>query len=106
MSDMNRRVAEALDVLPLLLVVGVYLGLAVLAIGGMAKVPALGYVAMLLGIGITAVGLRAAIRQARSFDTGTPLLQRHLGTTRAVGVFYAVAGFLWTLLGFGVTQAG
>jgi hypothetical protein len=106
MPDMNRRVAEALDVPPMLLVVAVYLGFAVLAIGGIAKVAALGYVAMLFGVGITAVGLRAAIRPPRSFDTGVPSLQRLIGTTRAVGAFYAVAGVIWILLSFGVTHAG
>lgn len=106
MSDMNRRVAEALDVPPLLLVPGVYVGFAVLAVGGIAKVTALGYGAMLFGIGITAVGLRAAIRSPRPFDTGTPSLQRFLGTTRAVGAFYAVVGVLWILLSVTVTQAG
>ncbi len=106
MSEMNRRVANALDVPSLLLVVGVYLGFAFLAVGGIAKVAALGYVAMLFGIGITVVGIRAAIRPPHPFDTGTPSLQRFLGTTRAVGVFYAMAGILWILLSIGVTQAG
>ena len=102
---MNGRFAQALAVPPRLLVGGVYLGFAVLAVGAIAKVAALGYVAMPFGIAITVAGLRATIRPPRSIATGTPPLQRLLGRTRAVGVLYALADVLWTLLSISVARA-
>jgi hypothetical protein len=102
----NRRVADALDVPPVALTLWIYLGFVLLAVGGMAKIVVLGYVAMIGGAGILVVGLRAAIRPPRPFDPGTQALPGLLRTTRAVGVFYALAGLLWMLLSLGVVGGG
>jgi hypothetical protein len=84
----------------------IYLGFVPLAVGGMAKVVALGYIAMIAGVGIAVVGFRAAIRPPRPFDPGARAIPGLLRTTRAVGVFYTAAGLLWMLLSFGVIQGG
>ena len=106
MFDANRRVAEALDVRTLALELWVYLGFVPLAVGGMAEVEWLGYIAMVIGLGLLAVGVRAAIRSPRPFDAGSPAMSRLVSTTRAVGIFYAVAGAVWILLSYGVVQSG
>ena len=106
MFDANRRVAEALDVPTLGLELWVYLGFVPLAVGGMADVAWLGYIAMIIGLGLFAIGVRAAIRSPRPFDAGSPGMSRFVSTTRAVGLFYAFAGAVWMLLSYGVVQSG
>jgi hypothetical protein len=90
--DSNRRVAEALDVPAVALELWVYLGFVPLAVGGMAQIGWLGYIAMVVGLGLVLIGIRAALRASRPFDPGVPAMSRLVPTTRAVGVFYAVAG--------------
>lgn len=106
MFESNRRVADALDVPPVALTLWIYVGFVPLVVGGIAKVVLLGYVAMIGGVGILVVGLRAAVRPPRPFDPGTNAIPGLLRTTRAIGVFYAFAGLLWMLLSFGVIQGG
>jgi uncharacterized membrane protein YhaH (DUF805 family) len=106
MFDSNRRIAEALDVPTLALELWVYLGFVPLAVGGMAQIGWLGYIAMILGLGLVLIGIRAAMRAPRPFDAGVPAMSRLVSSTRAVGLFYALAGTVWMLISFGVTQGG
>jgi hypothetical protein len=104
--DSNRRVAEALDLPTLALELWVYVGFVPLAVGGMAHIGWLGYIAMVVGLGLVLIGVGAAMRTARPFDPGVPAMSRLVSTTLAVGVFYVLAGSVWVLMSFGVTQGG
>jgi hypothetical protein len=106
MFDANRRVADALDVPVLALELWVYIGFIPLAVGGMAGVPWLGYIAAVVGLGLLAIGLRGAIRSPRPFDAGTPGMSRIMPTSRAVGTFYVVAGIVWIFISLTVATGG
>lgn len=106
MFESNRRVADALDVPAVALMAWIYVGFAVLAVGGMAKIGWLGCIAAVVGTGLVAVGLRAAVRPARAFDPGVLALQRVMSSSKRVGMFYVLGGGLWIALSVGVALGG
>ncbi len=103
MFSANRPAAEALDVPHLALELWVYVGFACLLIGAIAHVDWLAYIAIAAGAGILLIGLRATGRTSRPFDSGGLPLVR---STRAVGIFYALAGTIWMLVAWTVAQSG
>ncbi len=98
MLDSNRRVAEALDVPTLALELWLYIGFIPLAVGGMAGIAWLGWISVVVGAGLLAVGLRAVINPARPYDSGVPAMRRLMGGSKQVGAVYALAGVLWIAL--------
>jgi hypothetical protein len=96
--DSNRRWADALGVPTLFLELWVYVGFLPLAIGGMAHISWLGYLAAIVGLGLCVIGFRAAVRPSRPFDA----MPRLIASTRAVGIVYVLGGALWIVLSFTV----
>jgi hypothetical protein len=98
MEDDLRRLSDALGVpLPWLLGAA-FAAMAVLLAAMSSGSWAVTGVAVASGVVIALVGVRAALRPSRPFRLQKYENPPWLNTTRRLGLFYVVAGFVWALI--------
>jgi hypothetical protein len=98
MGDDLQRVSEALGVPTPWLLAFVLVAFTMLLAAAITRDAAVAGVAAALGVLISLIGARAAIRPSRPFRLENFTNSPRINTTRRVGLFYVLVGLVWAVL--------